>query len=102
MRKRKGLRVIPGGKSGEEGAPRGPQLPLGSDQLLQKADRYRKLLGDRADSEVSGLVGDMVDAITALRRLEASPAVEARQRALEYRRLIAELEIEIVTALQRP
>ncbi|MGF1611098.1 MAG: hypothetical protein ACFCUQ_16960 [Kiloniellales bacterium] len=45
---------------------------------------------------------DMEDAINALLRLEQSTQPEARHRADEYRRLIADIDAEIISALPAP
>lgn len=102
MPKRKDLRVIPGGKPGNTTAPCGPHFTENCARLLQRADHYRSLAADKPGKEVPNLVGDMVDAIRALSRLEQSGDTAAQRRALEYRRLIAELEIEIVSLLEAP
>ena len=104
MPERKGLhsdlRVVSGGKSTDGDTPDSPALPGGVEKLVDRAGHYRCLLADHPDQEVLALVTDMVDAIEALGRLEQSTGKDAQQRAVEYRRLIAELEIEIVAALQ--
>jgi hypothetical protein len=102
MPKRKNLRVIPGGKSDGTKPPCGPALAENCHRLLQKADHYRSLAGSKPGKDVSNLIGDMVDAVRALGRLELSDDTASQRRALEYRRLIAELEIEILSALEAP
>jgi hypothetical protein len=69
-------------------------------QLLERVDHYRKILPDGRDGLLLNLVNDMADAVKALRLLEESAEPAAQKRAVEYRALIAELEIEIVAALQ--
>jgi len=100
MPKRKDLRVIPGGKSGNTNSPCGPDFPENCDRLLQKAEHYRSLAAGKPSKEIANLIGDMVDAVRALSRLEQLADTAAQRRALEYRRLIAELEIEIVSVLE--
>jgi len=99
MPNRKDLHVIPGGKSSDEETNAGDSA-IDVDKLRARADRYRSQLSNHPNDEVSTLVGDMADAIEALKRLEESTAPESQGRAVEYRRLIADLEIEIVAALQ--
>jgi hypothetical protein len=99
MPKRKDLHVIPGGKSSNEGADAGDSA-ITIDKLGARVDHYRSQLSNHSDEEISTLVGDMADAIEALKRLEGSTAPEAQSRAIEYRRLIADLEIEIVAAFR--
>lgn len=100
MPKRKDLRVIPGGKSGGSETPCQPQALDNTQELLSRARRYRDLLAASPAPETSHLISDMVDAIRALILLEKSDAVNAPRQAIEYRRLIAELEIEIVSAFE--
>jgi hypothetical protein len=100
MPKRKDLRVIPGGKPGGTSIPCGPHLPENCDRLLLKTEHYRSLAADKPGKEVVNLIGDMVDAVRALSLLEQSDGTAEQRRALEYRRLIADLEIEIVAALE--
>jgi|GEM_PF-4410338 len=99
MPKRKDLRLIPGGKA--DGAL--PTWSLGpsesSELLLARADRYRALAATSSNGEIPNLIDDLIDAIKALALLEKSDAASAPHQVLEYRRLIADLEIEIVTAL---
>ena len=102
MPERKDLRVIPGGKSGGTVPPCGPHLPENCERLLQKAEHYRRLAANRPGRDVANLISDMVDAVRALALLEKSDDTAAQRRALEYRRLIAELEIEIVSVLEAP
>jgi len=102
MPKRKDLHVIPGGKSGSDGADDAEVETTAVSKLLERADNYRNLLSLQPDEEISSLVTDMTDAIEALRLLENSTAPDSERRALEYRGLIAELEIEIVAALEAP
>lgn len=102
MPKRKDLRVIPGGKSGDTSAPCGPHLIEDCDRLLQRAERYRTLAADKSDKGILNLIRDMVDAVRALSLLDQFDGTAAQRQALEYRRLIAELEIEIVAALEVP
>jgi len=68
---------------------------------MARVDHYRGLTDARSNSEISNLIDDMKDAIEALALLEKSPAISAPKRMIEYRRLIADLEIEIVSALER-
>jgi len=99
MPNRKDLHVIPGGKSSGAETDAG-DAAIAIDKLRARADQYRGQLSNHPDDEISTLLGDMADAIEALKRLEESAAPEAQRRAVEYRRLIADLEIEIVAALQ--
>lgn len=101
MPKRVDLHLIPGGRSEGSDEPAGSPISNCCDQLLQKAQRYRDLAVRRSDTDLEGLVGDMTDAIKALALLEQSTTEVEGRRAIEYRRLIAELEIEIVSALER-
>ena len=101
MTKRNDLQVIQGGKSGTAETPCEPHLSEGCNRLREKALHYRDLAAGKPDPELSSLVGDMIDAINALELLEQSAETEGRRRAIEYRCLIAELEIEIVAALER-
>jgi len=101
MPKRKDLRVIPGGKSDGSPPPPLPQPPESFEVLMARVDHYRGLTDARSNSEISNLIDDMKDAIEALALLEKSPAISAPKRMIEYRRLIADLEIEIVSALER-
>ena len=101
MTKRNDLHVIQGGKSGATDTPCELHASGGCDQLREKALQYRNLAASKSDHELSSLIGDMVDAINALEFLEQSAEEQAKRRSIEYRRLIAELEIEIVAALER-
>jgi hypothetical protein len=98
MPKPKDFRVIPGGKPTKAL----PAEPISADvsQLTDRARRYRAMLPDPAGDEIRGLLSDFEDAVEALRRLELSTEAGAEARAAEYRRLIAELDAEIVTFWQ--
>lgn len=102
MPRRKDLRVISGGKSGGTDTPCGPHPTEDHDRLLQKVEHYRNLAAGKPGKDVSVLIGDLVDAIMALDRMEQSDDAAAGRRGLEYRRLIAELEIEIASTLEAP
>lgn len=102
MPKRTDLHVISGGKSGDREASSHPSAADDCARLLQKADHYRDLAASKPSKEVTNLISDLADAIRALCLLEQSNEVAAQQRALEYRRLVAELEIEIVSTLNAP
>jgi len=91
MPNRKDLHVIPGGKSSGEETDAGDSA-IAIDKLRARADHYRSRLSNHPDDEISTLVSDMADAIEALNRLEESATPEAQGRAVEYRRLIADLE----------
>lgn len=99
MPERKDLHVIPGGKSRNEGTDAG-DVSIDVDKLGARVDHYRRQLSNYANEDISTLVGDMADAIEALKRLEESAAPGAQSRAIEYRRLIADLEIEIIAAFR--
>lgn len=92
MPKPKDFRVIPGGKPSEASALE----PVSADvsQLLDHVRRYRTLLPQPLNDEARSLLSDFEDAVEALRRLEVSAGAPAR--VVEYRRLIAELDAEIV------
>ncbi|MGF1594706.1 MAG: hypothetical protein ACFCUW_15600 [Kiloniellaceae bacterium] len=94
MPKPKDFRVISGGKPSKAS----PAEPVSADvsQLLDRARRYRATLPDPASDQTCSLLADFEDAVEALRRLELSTETGARARAAEYRRLIAELDAEIV------
>jgi hypothetical protein len=94
MPKPKDFRVIPGGKPGD--APAVEPTSADVSQLLDRVRRYRNLLPNPLNDEASGLLSDFEDAVEALRRLELSAEASAQARAAEYRRLIAELDGEIV------
>lgn len=100
MPTRKDLRVIKGGKPAEMEPPAGGRLPADVAAFTERTGRYRRLLGRSPDAETAGLVDDMEAAIDAVRRLEQSSHPEAQSRAEEYRRLIAEIDAEIVAALR--
>ena len=100
MPMRDGLQIIQGGKSASSETPSENTLSGSCDRLRQKVQHYRNLALGKSHSELSNLIGDMTDAIKALELLEQSPEAEGRRRAIEYRLLIAELEIEIVAALE--
>ena len=100
MAKRKELYLIPGGKFGGTDVPSDPPLSESCDQLLRKAHHYRNRAIGKCHNELSSLIDDMIDGIKALEVMELSAEAESRPRAIEYRCLIAELEIEIVAALE--
>ena len=99
MPTRKDLRVIQGGKPAETEPPADDRLPTGVAALMERTGRYRRLLARSSNVETAGLVDDMEAAIDAMGRLELSTHPEAKSRAEEYRRLIAEIDAEIVAAL---
>lgn len=94
MQNPKDFRVIPGGKPSEASAlePACEDISL----LLSRVRRYRCALADAPSDEARSLLSDLEDAVEALRRLEASAEAGASARIAEYRRLIAELDAEIV------
>lgn len=98
MPKPKDFRVIPGGKPSKAS----PAEPVSADvaRLLDRARRHRAMLPDPASDQIRSLLADFEDAVEALRRLELSAEAGARARAAEYRRLIAELDAEIVAVWQ--
>lgn len=98
MPKQKVFRVIPGGKPSDAAAA--DPMTLDTRQLLDRARRYRRLLSTAPSNETESLVSDLEDAIDAFRRLHQSSEAGAQTRAAEYRRLIAELDAEIVAALR--
>ena len=98
MPKQKDFRVIPGGKP-SDAAPADP-MSLDTRQLLDRARRYRRLLSACPSNDTESLVSDLEDAIDAFRRMYQSSEAGAETRAAEYRRLIAELDAEIVAALR--
>ncbi|HEY9569294.1 MAG TPA: hypothetical protein VIR38_14465 [Thalassobaculum sp.] len=98
MPKRKDFRVIPGGKS-SDAAPADP-TSLDARQFIDRARLYRRLLSERPDDDTESLVSDLEDAIGAYCGLRQSSEAGARPRAAEYRRLVIELDAEIVAALQ--
>jgi hypothetical protein len=57
-------------------------------------------LSARPSDDTESLVSDLEDAIDAFRRLHQSSEAGAETRAAEYRRLIAELDAEIIAALR--
>lgn len=92
------FRVIEGGKGS---APSPTALPgLDVDQLRERALQLRYLVALSAQEETVVLVDDMEEAIWALQRLMKSDHSEAPRRAAEYRTLIAEIDIEILAALE--
>jgi hypothetical protein len=97
---RKDFRVIQGSKSATAETPRNQREHADAEQLRQRAERYRWLLLRSRSDESSGLVDDMEEAISALRRLESSHHPAAPRQAAEYRSLIAEIEGEIIAALK--
>src|SRR3546814_2642170 len=94
MPKRKDFRVIPGGKS-SDAAPADP-TSLDARQFIDRARLYRRLLSERPDDDTESLVSDLEDAIGAYCGLRQSSEAGARPRAAEYRRLVIELDAEIV------
>jgi hypothetical protein len=98
MPKPKDFKVIPGGKPSKAS----PAEPVSADvsRLLDRARRHRAMLPDPASDQIRSLLADFEDAVDALRRLELSAETGARARAAEYRRLIAELDAEIVAVWQ--
>ena len=98
MPKQKDFRVIPGGKPSDAAAA--DPMSLDTSQLLDRARRYRRLLSARPSHDTESLVSDLEDAIDAFRRLHQSSEAGAETRAAEYRRLIAELDAEIIAALR--
>ena len=98
MPKQNDFRVIPGGKPSDAAA--GDTASLDTRQLLDRARRYRRLLSERPSGDTDGLVADLEDAIDAFRRMQQSSEAGAETRAAEYRRLIAELDAEIIAALR--
>jgi predicted dehydrogenase len=96
MPKPRDFRVIPGGKPSE--APAGEATSADIAQLLDRVRQYRSLLPGPPGEELRGLLADFEDAVEALRLLEASAEAEVQPRVGEYRRLIAELDAEIVAA----
>ena len=97
---RKDFRVIQGSKSANAETPRNQREHADAEQLRQRAERYRWLLLRSRSDESSGLVDDMEEAISALRRLESSHHPAAPRQAAEYRSLIADIEGEIIAALK--
>lgn len=94
MPNQKDFQVIPGGK------PNGGAAETSSvSNLLDRARRYRERLARRPDATTEGLLADFEDAIYALQRLERSSDPAALPRVAEYRRLIAELDAEILAIL---
>jgi hypothetical protein len=100
MPTRKDLRVIQGGKPADAQPSADQHMPTDVAELLERAGRYRRLLARSQTEETSGLADDMEEAINALQRLEESRHPEAERRAAEYRRLVAEIEAEIVAILR--
>jgi len=99
MGTRKSFRVIQGGRRAGTDSPDDLSVSADVDQLLLRASKLRDLLSLRPNDLASGLVEDMEEAIAALRRLEMSAHPAAQRRAAEYRGLIAEIDAEIVAAL---
>lgn len=97
---RNDFRVIRGGKTDNAEPPAHQHEPADVAQLRHKADNYRCLLSCSPSDEISGLVDDMEEAISALRHLENSRHPAAPCRAAEYRRLIAEIDGEIAAVLK--
>lgn len=102
MPKRKDFRVIHGGRPGDQAPPGDRPVPAAIAQLLERVNEYRSLLAHSPRDDTASLVDDMEDAINALLRLEQSTQPEARHRADEYRRLIADIDAEIISALPAP
>lgn len=98
MPKQKDFRVIPGGKPSDAAAA--DTAALDTRQLLDRAQRYRRLLSACPSGVTESLVTDLEDAIDAFRRLHQSSEAGAETRAAEYRRVIAELDAEIIAALR--
>lgn len=94
MPTRKEFHVIQGGK------PADARGMTDVAPLLERTSRFRHLLSLSPSDEISALVNDMEDAIKALQRLERSLHPDARRRAVEYRRLIDEIDAEILMALK--
>ncbi len=101
MLSRKDFRVIEGGKGGEISPAAAPSA-LSIGQLRERAIQLRYLLCLDPKEKALGLVDDMEEAIAALQRLEVSSRADARQRAAEYRALIAEIDAEILGAMCDP
>lgn len=98
MPARRDLRLIEGGKGGNTGRAAFAGLPL--DQLRERALQLRLLLSLGQEGRFLGMADDMDEAIGALGRLESSDRSDAPQRAAEYRILIAEIDAEILRALE--
>lgn len=86
--------MIPGGKLDETPAVEATSAEIA--QLLDRVRRYRSLLPGPLGEEFRGVLSDFEDAVEALRLLESSSEAEAQPRVAEYRRLVAELDAEIV------
>jgi hypothetical protein len=97
MPRQKEFRVIPGGKPNDAAAAD----PVSSEivQLLHRVRGYRRSLAQNPNSHAEGLVSDLEDAVGALRRLERPSDTGPSPHADEYRRLIADLDKEIMAAL---
>lgn len=100
MPSQKEFRVIPGGKPNDASAAE--PVPTAIALLLDRVRSYRRVLAQSPDSHVEALVVDLEDAVGALRRLQSSGAAASSPRAAEYRRLIADLDGEILVALGTP
>lgn len=94
------FRVIQGGKSAAAGPTGDAPVPADVPQLLRRVSTLRDLLSLRPNDVASGLVDDMEEAITALRRLERSRHPDAAHRAAEYRMLAIEIDAEIAAMLK--
>jgi hypothetical protein len=98
MPRQKDFRVIRGGKP--SGTSAAEPIPVEIALLLDRARSYRRLLAQTPNSHVEALVTDLEDAVGALRRLNRSGDAVTSPRAAEYRRLVAELDSEILLALR--
>lgn len=92
------FRVIEGGKGSGFDPDMLPQLDI--DQLRERALQLRYLLALSAQERGAGLVDDMEEAIGALQRLLKSSHPLAPRRIAEYRTLVAEIDVEILAALE--
>lgn len=100
MLKRAVLRLIHGGKATEEPV-RSEASRSGSLPPQDRPKRYRDRCAGLADPTLTSLLDDYDMAIEGLRRWQASNHPHAARRVREYRTLIAEIEAEILAALDR-
>lgn len=94
---KKDFRVIPGGKPNDASAaePVSTEIAL----LLDRVRSYRRVLAQNPHSHAEALVSDLEDAVGALRRIGRPSEAGLSPHADEYRRLIADLDKEIIAAL---
>jgi hypothetical protein len=94
----KNFRLILGGKPASDDPPDGRSGAVIA-QLRKKTRKFRYFLSLTPNAETAELVRDMEEAIEALEWLERTRHGYLRRRAADYRRLIAEIEAEILVAL---